>query len=306
MTSIQDVEDSSSSSSAVPGSREGEGNTSTTLSPTNQIAAIEIRRPIVIVSASERAASEGNNLNDRAIQVDEPEWSSTSVTSTTSEYKASSPAEFPSAEHCARLADESVVRIDSEDVVLMKVNMGTERNCLEETDTSNSDIEEVKKLKGDLSNRDLVIRRLEMQLNTYLREGDILKKEVASVKAERDGLQAELAKTKELGNHPWNVFGVKLPRHIPNKLPELQQVLETVRSMVQMLDTHRESLLTKMIDDEHQKRVCGLCFDRIRDETLIPCGHIFCSVCAKRVYGLEDQLCPYCRQRIQRTQKLFM
>jgi len=116
----------------------------------------------------------------------------------------------------------------------------------------------------------------------------------------------ELEKLKDLGNHPWVVSGIKLPRNIPNKLPELQQALETVRGMVQMLDAHRESLLTKMIDDEHQKRVCGLCFDRVRDETLVPCGHIFCSVCAKSLYEQKDQLCPYCRHRIQTTQKLFM
>jgi len=78
-------------------------------------------------------------LNDRAIQVDGAEWSSTSASNTIPEYKASSPAQFPSADNCAQLADESVVRIDSEDAVLMKVNVGTERECLEETEMRSSD-----------------------------------------------------------------------------------------------------------------------------------------------------------------------
>jgi len=137
-----------------------------------------------------------------AIQADEPEWSSTSASSTSPEYKASSPAQFPSAEHCAQLADESVVRIESSDVVLMKVNMGTERECSEEAEMRSSDLELVKKLKGDLSNRDLAISRLKVKLNNYLRRGDLLIKEVASVKAERNCLRVELEKLKDLGNHP--------------------------------------------------------------------------------------------------------
>jgi len=141
-------------------------------------------------------------LNDMAIQADEPEWSSTSASSTSPEYKASSPAQFPSAEHCAQLADESVVRIESSDVVLMKVNMGTERECSEEAEMRSSDLELVKKLKGDLSNRDLAISRLKVKLNNYLRRGDLLIKEVASVKAERNCLRVELEKLKDLGNHP--------------------------------------------------------------------------------------------------------
>jgi len=299
LTSIQNIENSLSSPPASPESE----NRNPFI--TNRIPAIRILRPIKIVT-TERMARGGNNVNDRAFQFDDTGWSSPSPPSTTSEHKASSPAQFQSAEHCAWVADESVVRIDLENVVLMKGNMGTGVECFEETEMKSSYLEAVKQLKVKLSHRDLAISRYKVQLNTYIRKGDILIKELASVKAEKDCIRMELDKLKELGNHPWHIFGIKLPRHIPNKLPELQQALETVRNMVQMLDAHRESLLAKMIEDDHQKRVCGLCFDRMRDEALIPCGHIFCSVCAMRLYTQKDQLCPYCRHRIQRTQKLFM
>jgi len=155
MTSMQDEENSSSS--AAPDFQEGKGNTSSTISPTNPTVESDVPRPHTVECTIGVAVTEANNLNDRAIQVDETEWSSTSLSSTTSEYKASSPAQFPTAEYCARLADEGVVRIDSEEVVLMKVNMGIERESLEETDSRNSDLEEVEQLKQTQSGTECLL-----------------------------------------------------------------------------------------------------------------------------------------------------
>jgi len=148
--------------------------------------------------------------------------------------------------------------------------------------------------------------RLKEELNCCYRNEEELREKLARAEAQKDTLTAELETLKKRENHSWDMLGANLPRIIPNKLPALQSVIETVRNMVSMLEAHRESILMKMIADEHQKKVCSLCFDRLRDETLIPCGHTFCSVCAKRVYAQNDQLCPYCRHSIQRTQKVFM
>jgi hypothetical protein len=45
---------------------------------------------------------------------------------------------------------------------------------------------------------------------------------------------------------------------------------------------------------------CTICMVNKVDCAIIPCGHLYCSQC---LHGLDK--CPYCRNEIKKTQKLF-
>lgn len=59
-------------------------------------------------------------------------------------------------------------------------------------------------------------------------------------------------------------------------------------------------------EDDHQsieeKFTCKICYSKAVSIGLIPCGHLMCSSCARR---LQESTCPFCRSTIQRKQKLF-
>uniref|UniRef100_A0A7S3YQF0 RING-type domain-containing protein n=1 Tax=Lotharella globosa TaxID=91324 RepID=A0A7S3YQF0_9EUKA len=53
-------------------------------------------------------------------------------------------------------------------------------------------------------------------------------------------------------------------------------------------------------DDIDDKQLCKICYEREMDCALLPCGHMVCMQCSTRI-----SRCPHCRERFERTQKLF-
>ena len=47
---------------------------------------------------------------------------------------------------------------------------------------------------------------------------------------------------------------------------------------------------------------CNICYDRIADQAAIPCGHVVCSSCAKKLRAV----CPFCRMRVEQFLQLFL
>mmetsp|Transcript_5976 Transcript_5976/g.8935 ORF Transcript_5976/g.8935 Transcript_5976/m.8935 type:complete len:534 (+) Transcript_5976:132-1733(+) len=53
----------------------------------------------------------------------------------------------------------------------------------------------------------------------------------------------------------------------------------------------------KEIEDD---LLCKICYEREMDCALLPCGHMVCQQCSKRIHS-----CPHCRKAFTRVQKLF-
>ena len=52
------------------------------------------------------------------------------------------------------------------------------------------------------------------------------------------------------------------------------------------------------------KIVCAVCFDRIRDCFLMPCGHTLCRPCATQIQETSGS-CPHCRASFTEIKELF-
>ena len=67
--------------------------------------------------------------------------------------------------------------------------------------------------------------------------------------------------------------------------------------------TKRKELLLKT-DDEILYQ-CKICYENIID-TVIPCGHVFCSKCAHSNKDGDDLICPLCRTIITGSKKIYV
>jgi Zinc finger, C3HC4 type (RING finger) len=57
--------------------------------------------------------------------------------------------------------------------------------------------------------------------------------------------------------------------------------------------------LPKVRDDDEDD--CKICFERVADYCLVPCGHTgFCFMCARK---MEE--CPFCKKEVGHAQKLW-
>lgn len=65
----------------------------------------------------------------------------------------------------------------------------------------------------------------------------------------------------------------------------------------------KKELLLKT-DDEILYQ-CKICYENIID-TVIPCGHVFCSKCAHSNKDGEDLICPLCRTIITGSKKIYV
>lgn len=43
---------------------------------------------------------------------------------------------------------------------------------------------------------------------------------------------------------------------------------------------------------------CSICFENIKDNVKLKCGHIYCSVCIKKWLTERSNTCPTCREEI--------
>lgn len=55
-------------------------------------------------------------------------------------------------------------------------------------------------------------------------------------------------------------------------------------------------------DDDEDRNLCKLCFERELDCALLPCSHVVCYQCAT---SLKLTTCPFCRQEITKVLKLY-
>lgn len=55
-------------------------------------------------------------------------------------------------------------------------------------------------------------------------------------------------------------------------------------------------------DDDEDKNLCKICFERDLDCALLPCSHVTCYECAT---SLKLSKCPFCRQEISQVLKLY-
>jgi len=123
------------------------------------------------------------------------------------------------------------------------------------------------------------LRKLKASIVTLTKENEKLKK-----------------KLKDLELEDANVMGIKLPRKKPKDTKKLAEVLKIVRELLQDLTARQQRMWTEKEDE----KLCNICTERHKDIVLVPCGHVFCSVCSWAV-----QSCPNCRKRIKDRIKTY-
>jgi hypothetical protein len=63
------------------------------------------------------------------------------------------------------------------------------------------------------------------------------------------------------------------------------------------------AVLETKLEEEKERSVCSICTERPLNAVISPCGHAFCSVCAR---DARVQSCPMCRGPIERIGKLVL
>jgi hypothetical protein len=60
---------------------------------------------------------------------------------------------------------------------------------------------------------------------------------------------------------------------------------------------NEDQIFFQIAGEDRSPSVCGLCYDRCRDASCPPCGHLFCWNCINRWMHIRSQ-CPMCRQHL--------
>ena len=88
---------------------------------------------------------------------------------------------------------------------------------------------------------------------------------------------------------------------IPQGALEKKEIVERVEEMASFIiaqPSPTEKLPKVRSDDEDD---CHICFERVADYCLVPCGHTgFCFMCARKM-----EACPFCKSKVEHTQKLW-
>ena len=86
---------------------------------------------------------------------------------------------------------------------------------------------------------------------------------------------------------------------IPVGAVEKDELIERVEEMVSFILASPEPKLPKVRDDDEDD--CKICFERVADYCLVPCGHTgFCFMCARKMEN-----CPFCKTEVGHAQKLW-
>ena len=89
---------------------------------------------------------------------------------------------------------------------------------------------------------------------------------------------------------------------LPPGTIEKQDLIERVEEMVSFVlaaPVPAKDKLPKVRDEDEDD--CKICFERVADYCLVPCGHTgFCFICARKMVE-----CPFCKKEIAHTQRLF-
>jgi hypothetical protein len=86
---------------------------------------------------------------------------------------------------------------------------------------------------------------------------------------------------------------------LPAGVIEKDDLIERVEEMVSFILASPEPKPPKVRDDDEDD--CKICFERVADYCLVPCGHTgFCFMCARKMEN-----CPFCKMEVKHAQKLW-
>lgn len=86
---------------------------------------------------------------------------------------------------------------------------------------------------------------------------------------------------------------------LPAGAIEKDDLIERVEEMVSFILASPEPKQPKVRDDDEDD--CKICFERVADYCLVPCGHTgFCFMCARKMGS-----CPFCKMDVGHAQKLW-
>jgi len=85
---------------------------------------------------------------------------------------------------------------------------------------------------------------------------------------------------------------------VPPNAVEKEDLIERVEEMASFIVAAPEEMPKVRDEDEDD---CKICFERVADYCLVPCGHMgFCFMCARKMAS-----CPFCKIEVQNQQKLW-
>lgn len=88
---------------------------------------------------------------------------------------------------------------------------------------------------------------------------------------------------------------------------------EELKQLTQNLTDRNEELtneLKKEIETTNDKELCkckskcSICFTEKKRYALVPCGHLFCETCSRKIMT-DFKKCPTCKQNVQQFIKIF-
>ena len=85
---------------------------------------------------------------------------------------------------------------------------------------------------------------------------------------------------------------------LPPGAVEKEDLINRVEEMASFIVAAPEELPKVRNEDEDD---CKICFERVADYCLVPCGHTgFCFMCARKM-----NVCPFCKKEVGHAQKLW-
>jgi hypothetical protein len=124
----------------------------------------------------------------------------------------------------------------------------------------------------------------------------------------------ECATKMERGKTPLDIprpitfDNVQSPTDISQKYRKTVREMVSHQSSSMMLSPTRSmsvlvsNIQTATVGDDKADKMCRVCFDRVADTVMVPCGHsVVCDSCSSTVGGI----CPLCRKPIQQIVKTY-
>ena len=94
----------------------------------------------------------------------------------------------------------------------------------------------------------------------------------------------------------WRCVQIPWKCHSPNGWDNFSKFnLHTFHLLDKVFNENK--IFVQIAGEDRSPSVCGLCYDRCRDASCPPCGHLFCWNCINRWMHIRSQ-CPMCRQHL--------
>ena len=92
---------------------------------------------------------------------------------------------------------------------------------------------------------------------------------------------------------------------IKKKISKIESDIYDIGNKLNGLRNIIVSGVNELVKEENkQKKICSVCFDKEVDTALVPCGHTYCNECAG-VDRSRYARCPHCRTQINNKIKIF-